>query len=162
MRFVTCEASPGTARRHGRIAVNLLAVVLIIAALGAHAQNVEDFGAYRIHYSALPTEQLLPDVARSYGIVRSSGRGLVNIAVQRTADGGTSAPVRAALQGTATSLAGQRTPLNFREIAEEGAVYYIAEFPISAPDTYRFRISVTPESATSTNVLKFSQDFVAD
>ena len=155
MRFVTCEASPGTARRHGRIAADLLAVVLIIAALGAHAQNVEDFGAYRIHYSCSV-------VARSYGIVRSSGRGLINIAVQRTADGGTSAPVRAALQGTATSLAGQRTPLNFREIAEEGAVYYIAEFPISAPDTYRFRISVTPESATSTNVLKFSQDFVAD
>ena len=115
-----------------------------------------------MRYSALPTEQLLPKVAQAYGIARSRSRGLLNIAVQRSAEGDTSAPVRAALKGTATSLDGQRVSLKFREIAEEGAVYYISEFPVSAPDTYRFSISITPESATSPYVLKFSQDFVAD
>ncbi|HEY6984959.1 MAG TPA: DUF4426 domain-containing protein [Rhodanobacteraceae bacterium] len=156
------HAAPHATKRRTRIASGILALALIVSASAARAQNVEDFGAYRVHYSALPTEALLPDVARSYGIARSRARGLLNIAVQRIADGEASAPVRATLKGTATSLAGERTNLGFREIAEEGAVYYIAEFPVSAPDTYRFSISITPENATSTDVLKFSQDFVAE
>jgi Domain of unknown function (DUF4426) len=140
----------------------LLAASLIVIATAAHAQYAENFGPYRVRYNALPTEQLLPDVAQTYGIVRSRQTGLVNIAVQRSADGDPSAPIRATLNGTATSLSGQRVELKFREIAEDGAVYYIAQFPISAPDTYRFDISITPESATSPYMLKFNQDFVAD
>ena len=87
----------------------LLAASLLAAACGARAQYAEDFGAYRVRFSALPTEQLLPNVAQAYGIVRSRGRGLVNIAVQRSAEGETSAPVRAALDGTATALDGHHT-----------------------------------------------------
>lgn len=142
--------------------VLLLAALFVVAANAAHAQYAENFGAYRVRYNALPTEHLLPNVAQAYGIPRSPQLGLVNIAVQRSADGDTSSPIRATLNGTATSLAGQRVALKFREIAEDGAVYYIAQFPISAPDTYRFDISITPESATSPYTLKFGQDFVAD
>ena len=149
------------AHRRSGVAAWLLAASLLAAACAARAQYAEDFGAYRVRYSALPTEQLLPSVAQAYGIIRSRGRGLVNIAVQRSADGDTSAPVRATLDGIATALDGQRIALKFREIAEDGAVYYISEFPVSAPDTYRFSISITPESATSPYLLKFSQDFVA-
>ena len=145
----------------GALAWLFAASVSVIATI-AHAQYAENFGAYRVRYNALPTEQLLSDVAQAYGIVRSQQLGLVNIAVQRSADGDASAPIRATLNGTATSLSGQRVELKFREIAEDGAVYYIAQFPISAPDTYRFDISITPESATSPYALKFSQDFVAD
>lgn len=140
----------------------LFAAHFAVIAITAHAQYAENFGAYRVRYNALPTEHLLPNVAQAYGIPRSQQLGLVNIAVQRSADGDTSAPIRATLNGTATSLAGQRVALKFREIAEDGAVYYIAQFPISAPDTYRFDISITPESATSPYTLKFGQDFVAD
>jgi len=138
-----------------------LATALLIST-AAVAQYAEDFGAYRVRYSALPTDQLLPEVARSYGIVRSRQRCLVNIAVQRTASGDASAPMRATLSGTATSLTGDRVPLRFREIAEEGAVYYISELAITTPSTYRFAIDVTPESATAPYVLRFNQDFVSD
>jgi hypothetical protein len=126
------------------------------------AQNAQDFDAYRVRYSALPTDQLLPDVAKSYGINRSRQRGLLNIAVQKNASGSESDPIRAALDGSATSLGGQRVPLKFREISEDGAVYYISEFPVSPPDTYRFEIKVTPESATTSYTVRFNQDFVAD
>jgi hypothetical protein len=146
-----------------RVAItSLLVIFFVFGCSAALAQYAEDFGAYRVRYNALPTEHLLPTVAQAYGIVRSNELGLLNIAVQRKADGETSTPIRATLAGTATSLGGQRAALKFREIAEDGAVYYIAQFPISAPDTYRFDISITPESATSPYVLKFGQDFVAD
>ena len=163
MRARIFDASDRTnARRCVGAIARRVAVSLVVVAVSAHAQYSEDFGAYRVRYNALPSEQLLPDVAQAYGIVRSQQLGLVNIAVQRSADGDTSAPIRATLNGTATSLGGQRFALKFREIAEDGVVYYIAQFPISAPDTYRFDISVTPESATSPYTLKFGQDFVAD
>lgn len=149
-------------RRYPAAIARLLAASLAIIAIAAHAQYAQDFGAYRVRYNALPSEHLLPDIAQAYAIVRSQQLGLVNIAVQRSADGDTAAPIRATLNGTATSLGGQRVALKFREIAEDGAVYYIAQFPISAPDTYRFDISITPESATSPYTLKFGQDFVAD
>lgn len=154
--------NPSRQRDRVGIAAIAIAAVLASAAIIGHAQYAEDFGAYRVHYSALPSDQLLPAVAKEYGIVRSRERGLLNVAVQRTASGATSDPVRATLDGTATSLGGARVALKFREISEDGAVYYISEFPVSAPDTYRFSISITPENATSPHVLKFSQDFVAD
>lgn len=159
---------PGFAWRKGDDAMPTRAFALIAALiLGAipvigQAQYAEDFGDYRVRYSALPTDQLLPDVARAYGIERSRQRGLLNVAVQRSAAGRASDPIRALLNGTATSLGGQRVSLKFREIAEDGAVYYISEFPVSAPDTYRFSINVTPEGATAPYLLKFNQDFVAD
>lgn len=144
-------------------ALALIATMILATAPGSgHAQYAEDFGEYRVRYSALPTDQLLPDVARAYGIDRSRQRGLLNVAVQRSASGRASDPIRALLNGTATSLGGQRVSLKFREIAEDGAVYYISEFPVSPPDTYRFSINVTPEGATTPYLLKFNQDFVAD
>jgi hypothetical protein len=150
--------------RHRAIAVIAMvaAIVCAVAPIRAEAQYAEDFGAYRVRYSAIPTDQLLPDIARTYAIVRSRQRGLLNIAVQRNTTDGTTQPTRATLDGTATSLSGQSVRLKFREISEDGSVYYISEFPVSAPDTYRFTINVTPESATSAHVLKFSQDFVAE
>lgn len=139
-----------------------LAVLVLVFAAPLAAQNFEDFDAYRVRYSALPTDRLLAEVATTYGIRRSARRGLLNIAVQRNAAGSTSDPIRSTLSGTATSLGGQRVTLTFREIAEDGAVYYISEFPVSPPDTYRFEIKVTPESATVAYVLRFNKEFVAD
>ena len=140
----------------------ILGLLCALAASPLSAQNAQDFDTYRVRYSAIPTDQLLPDVARSYGIDRSRQRGFLNIAVQKNALGSDSDPIRAALDGSATSLGGQRVPLKFREISEDGAVYYISEFPVSPPDTYRFEIKVTPESATTSYTLRFNQDFVAD
>ena len=144
------------------VATSLAVAALALFAHGASAQYAQDLGAYRVRYSALPTDQLLPAMAKSYGIVRSHDRAIVNIAVQRIASGDASSPIRAAVSGNAVSLGGDSVALKFREIFEEGAASYIAELPVSTPDTYRFTISLTPESETAPVVLKFNQDFVAD
>jgi hypothetical protein len=144
-----------------RIAASI-AFVLALIPLAARSQYEQDFGNVVAHYNALPTERLLPAMAKSYGIVRARGRGLVNIAVERKGSEKMTIPVRATLEGSATSMSGQTVALKFREIAEGGTVSYISEFPISAPDTYRFTVVITPESATSPYTLKFTQDFVGD
>ena len=145
-----------------RFFASIAAASLILFAHGASAQYTQDFGAYRVRYSALPTDRLLPAMAKAYGIVRSPGRALVNVAVQRIASGDASSPIRATVSGMAISLGGERVALEFREIVEEGTASYIAETPVAAPDTVRFDISVTPESEGEPFVVKFNQDFVAD
>jgi hypothetical protein len=139
-----------------------IAFVLAFIPFAARSQYEQDFGNVVAHYNALPTERLLPAMAKSYGIVRARGSGLVNIAVERKGSEKMTIPVRAALEGSATSISGETAKLKFREIAEEGTVSYISEFPIDAPDTYRFTVVITPEGATSSYTLKFTQDFVGD
>ena len=139
-----------------------IAFVLALIPAAARSQYEQDFGTVIAHYSALPTERLLPAMAKSYAIVQSRDRGLVNIAIERKGAENATIPMHAVVDGRAVSISGQTVELRFREIAEEGTVSYISEFPISAPDTYRFTIGITPEGATTPYTLKFNQDFVAD
>ena len=136
--------------------------VLALMPFAAQSQYEQDFGNVIAHYSALSTERLLPAMAKSYGIVRSRDRGLVNVAIERKGAENATIPVRATLNGRAVSVSGQTIDLKFRELAEGGTVSYISEFPVSAPDTYRFTILITPENATSPYTLKFTQDFIGD
>ncbi len=136
--------------------------VLALLPFAARSQYEQTFGDMTVHYSALSTARLLPAMAKSYGITQSGSRGLVNVAIERNAGDGKTTPVRATLAGTAKSLGGDSAPLRFRELVEDGTVSYISEFPLNAPDTYTFTITVTPEGTTPAYTLKFNQDFVAD
>ena len=139
-----------------------IGLALALLPFAARSQYEQTFGDMTVHYSALSTARLLPAMAKSYGITQSDSRGLVNVAIERKAADGKTTPVRAALTGNAASLGGDRTPLKFRELVEDGTVSYIGEFPLSAPDTYTFTITIVPESAAPAYMLKFNQDFVAD
>ncbi len=99
-------------------------------------------------------------MAKSYGITRSPEGGLVNIAIERKGADGTTTPVRATVAGKAVSVGGESAQLRFRELVEDGTVSYLSEFPVSAPDTYAFTITITPEGTAPAYTLKFNQDFV--
>jgi hypothetical protein len=144
-----------------------LAFVLALLPFAAHSQYEQTFGDATVHYSALSTERLLPAMAKAYGITQSASRGLVNVAILQKAADGKTTPVRASVAGKAASVGGDSAQLKFRELVEDGTVSYISEFPLSAPDTYTFTITVTPESAAPEGAappytLKFSQDFIAN
>ena len=145
-----------------RLAAASVGFALALLPFAARSQYEQTFGDTTVHYSALSTERLLPAMAKSYGIARSGDRGLVNIAIEKKAGDGTTTAVRAAITGTAVSVGGDKAPLKFRELVEEGTVSYISEFPLSAPDTYTFTITITPESAAAPYTLKFNQDFVGN
>ena len=139
-----------------------LGFVLALLPFAAHSQYEQTFGDMTVHYSALSTERLLPAMAKSYGIAQSASRGLVNVAIEQKAPDGKTTPVRATVTGKAASVGGDSAPLKFRELVEDGTVSYLSEFPLSAPDTYTFTITITPERAAPPYTLKFSQDFVAN
>ena len=45
-----------------------------------------DIGDYVIHFSAQSTDQLPPEIARAYNIVRSKNRAMFNVSIIREAD----------------------------------------------------------------------------
>jgi hypothetical protein len=45
-----------------------------------------DIGEYIVHFSAQTTDQLSPDIARAYNIVRSKNRAMLNVSVIRKSD----------------------------------------------------------------------------
>ena len=116
----------------------LAALFLCSVAVAAHAEISQKFGTTEIHYNALSTDELLPEVARAYKIERSKTRGLVTVSVLRPNKVGALTPVPAKLKVYVTNLNQQLAHVEMREIREGTAIYYLGEFRIAPPDTLKF------------------------
>ena len=120
----------------------LAALCLCSVAAVAHAEISQKFGNLEIHYNALTTDELLPDVARSYKIERSKTRGLVTMSVLKKNKVGALLPVAAKLTVYATNMTQQLANITMREIKEGSAIYYLGEFRVVPPDTLKFTATV--------------------
>jgi hypothetical protein len=124
----------------------------------AHAEKAEKFGTVEIHYNAITTDTLLPEVARAYKIERSKSRGLATISVLKKNAVGVPTPVAARLKVHVTNLNQQLAEVPMREVREGNAVYYLGEFRIAPPDTLAFTASVETEGEPRREI-RFSQSF---
>lgn len=136
----------------------LMTCLLIpLAAVTVKAQQSERFGNYELHFSVVNTTFLDPDVASQYGIVRGKRRGIVNIAVREHLEGkgDAEAPtVPMELKGRSWDLiSGQ--PMNFLEINEDSAVYYIGDFKFINREWRWFELTFRPQGADRTYTHKF-------
>jgi hypothetical protein len=113
-------------------------------------ETSKQFGNDTVHFSVLNTSFLTPKVARSYGIVRGKNKFLINVSVRRQSDSSNSA-VPAKISGTQSDLI-HRTPLDFREVIEQDAIYYIAEFAISNDERRDFRLQVSVDGKPSYDI----------
>ena len=136
--------------------------VCIIPAL-AGAEQYSESGPYTVHYNAFTTATLTEQAARSYGIVRSQNRAMLNIAVLKdVATDGRGQAVSARITATAVNLSGQLRQLQMRELAQGDAIYYIAEMPITNQETYNYQLSVLPSGAEQAIELQFTRQFFID
>jgi hypothetical protein len=115
------------ASRRWQCLLGWLGLCLTATALAGAGHRTE--GEYQVHYAVIPTTELSPDVADTYGLVRARDRALMNIAVTRDVDGDPSSvhgvPVR--IEGRRSNLL-QSHPMTFREVREGNAVYYLSTF----------------------------------
>lgn len=121
-----------------------------------------DIGDYVVHFSAQTTDQLTPDVARAYNIVRSKSRAMLNVSVVRKSDGQS---VPATVSVKTTNLTGQLKNVTMRKIEEPGdtvAIYYIGETPVANRETLLFDISVKPEGQSVVSEVRFKRQFYTD
>jgi hypothetical protein len=142
-------------------AIAALACLYLLAGVAAPAagQSATAPGGVTVHYSALSTLELRPEIARAYSITRSGARALLNVAVQQRQADGTSHAITATVEAAATNLAGQRQDLRLREVRDGEAIYYLAEPRIAARDTLDFALSVLPEGAAAPITVRFRQEF---
>ncbi len=120
----------------------LLGGLLWLALLNlAQAEQMQQFGDYEVHYSLVNTRHIPAQVAKVYDIVRADNRILLNVAIRKRGDGLETVAQQAELKGTRHDL--MRTyNLEFTEIKEQDAIYYISEFKVINEEFSRFAIDI--------------------
>lgn len=122
----------------------------------------KDFGDYVVHFNAITTDRLEPEVARTYDIARSKNRALVNISIIRKVEGTIGQPVAGKVEISANNLTGQVKNLTLRRIQEGEAIYYIGDVPVADGETLVFNLGVTPEDTTRKFAVRFSRQFFSN
>ena len=138
----------------GRLALFLLTACLSVTAMAADVikgERQETFGDVTVHYNTFNSTYLTPDIAKSAELIRSKNQGVINISVLK--DG---KPLVAQVTGTVKDLTSQSVPLSFKQITEQGAIYYIAQYPVPQQETRTFEIKV--QTGDKINTINFNQE----
>lgn len=140
----------------------LTALCIAFLSISAHAESSKEFGDYVVHYNAFRSDTLSPEIARSYELTRRNNRLILNIAILKKVMNTTGQPTPAEVTGHASNLTGQLKKLEFREIREGNAIYYLAESKFTDGEFLKFELKITPEGATQPARLKFDKRFFTD
>jgi len=138
----------------GRLITTLLAACLSLSAMAADAikgERKEVFGDVTVHYNTFNSTFLTPDIAKAAELIRSKNQGVINVSVIK--DG---KPLIANVTGTVKDLTSQTVTLNFRQVTEQGAIYYIAQYPVEQQETRTFEIKV--QNGDKINTINFNQE----
>lgn len=133
--------------------------VFALISLNSYAENSKEFGDYVIHYNAFRSDTISPEVAKQYGLARANNRVLINIAILKKVMNTTGKPTLSSVTGHASNLTGQLKQLEFKEITEGNAIYYLAETKISDGEFLKFDIKIIPEGEKRAARLHFDKRF---
>ena len=122
----------------------------------------KEFGEFEVHYNALRTDQLAPDVARAYGIERSANRVMLNVSLLRRNPDGSTTPVDGTVTASAYNLNGQLKDLKMRRITEGTSFYFIGEVGINGTEILVFDIDAVPGGQASKYSVQFKREFFSD
>lgn len=125
-------------------------------------ESSKDFGDYVVYFNAINTDQLTPDIARQYGIVRSKSQAMLNVSIHKKLENGQTEAVTGAVSASAVNLNGQLKTMTLREIREDKAIYYIGELPITDGEVLIYTVDVTPGNDPSRFTLRFKKQFFVE
>jgi hypothetical protein len=138
--------------------VLLIASLFLLLPASALAERSQRFGDYEVHYSAIPTVTLQPDIARQYGLARSRQLGLLTVTLLHDGE-----PVPATITALSRDLANQLSEIGLRGVEEGDAVYYIGAFRADDEAGLAFAIRATPRGADAGPFeVVFEQTFFAE
>ena len=140
----------------------LTALLVLLTSSAVFAENSTKVDGYTIHHNIITTDFLSDDVARSYGIIRSKNRAMLNVSVIKDKESSTGTPVSAKIEANMTNIYGQQSSLNLREIREEKAIYYIGTFLVRNGESLNFHLDVKPEGESKYSPAAFSEEFFID
>ncbi|HVL00357.1 MAG TPA: DUF4426 domain-containing protein [Dongiaceae bacterium] len=142
--------------------VLLSAILLLLLSPFARAEQFVQDDKYIVHYSAFNSTMLTPEVAKTYDLMRSRQRAIMNISVMRKMPDGSNKAVMSQVEGFTGALGGSERKLDFKVITEGTAVYYLAEFLIGNGEQLNFDIKVKPTPEYSPIKVEFTQAFYTE
>jgi hypothetical protein len=131
-------------------------LLCLLFTLPAFAERKQTFGELDVHYSVFNSSFLQPEVAAAAGLTRSKTVGVLNIAA---IEDGKGQPAK--VSGTLKNLLGQTVELQFKQVLESGAVYYLAEFPLREREVLTFSVNVQIGDGAP-HTLTFNQEVFPD
>ncbi len=155
-------AQTGTTKIMHRLLKPLYVTCLLLLPFSTSAENSTQIPGHSIHHNAIATALLQPEIASSYGIVRSKYRGLLNISVIKSVPGTTGTAVTADVKANWRNLAGKIQSIKLRKVEEGNAIYYIGEFPIVHGEPLRFDLEVKPKGQSQYYKAQLNQEFYID
>jgi len=130
-----------------------------IVTLSAQANNMKTLEHLDVHYIAFGATFLTPEIAKTYNIERSRYNGVINISVLNNKEKNKPAK-HVSISGKARNDLGQIKALDFEEVTEGDAIYYLAQVNYSDEETYYF--DITLNDGTGNKSFKFKQKFYVD
>lgn len=150
---------PATVRPFATLLIGLAFATSAAAQMARQVETDKTFGDYRVVYSAFNSSFVQPDVAAEHNITRGRNHGLVNIAL---IEGDSTTGRAAVVEGTVTDLMSRQRTLDFFEVREGDAVYYLAPFTFSHEDPLNFDVTVRTEPGGSAMPVSFRRTFYRD
>ena len=131
----------------------------------ALANGIQEYNdgtyTYEVHYSVFSSSFLDPKIAKHYEILRSPNIGVVNIAVRRKQEVGTVAAI-SRVTGGVQNLLQQVRKLDFTEVSEGEAIYYLAQFRFSEGEILTFDLELMPDMRMGPVPLVFRKELFYD
>ena len=137
----------------------IIAYFSLVLSLNVSAENMQKLGSFNVHYMAIGATFLTPEIEKTYGIERSRFNGLINISVLDNTQQGNPAQT-VSITGTARNDLGQIKKMEFDEVKEGQAIYYLSQIKYSDEETFYFDLTIT--NGKETQKLTFKQKFYVD
>ncbi len=139
--------------------IYLLAASLVMGLFlsPVHAEQKKVLGPWDVHYIAFDSTMIDAKIAQSYQLQRSKYQAVLNISVLNSTD---QKAQQVRISGTATDLTQKQIELEFREVKEGDAIYYLAQVPVHDQKHLNFKLDIW--QGTENQKLEFSQVFYID
>ncbi|WP_095164534.1 DUF4426 domain-containing protein [Pseudomonas sp. Irchel 3H3] len=137
-----------------RLALFALTACLCVSAMAADVikgERQETFGDVTVHYNTFNSTFIQPDIAKAAELIRSKNQGVINVSVIKAGQ-----PMVASVTGSVKDLTSKTVPLNFKQITEQGAIYYLAQYPVDQQEVRTFEIKV--QAGDKINTINFNQE----
>ncbi|WP_404409941.1 DUF4426 domain-containing protein [Pseudidiomarina marina] len=134
----------------------LTALLVVVGVSDVKAEQSKRLGPWEVHYNAFNSTLLRPEMAKQYQLSRSETLATLNISVLDATVAGKPAQ-QVEISGYVMNPLSQQQTLEFNEVIEGDAVYYLAQTRFSNLETLRFFITI--KQGNQTQELRFHKEF---
>ncbi|WP_295389145.1 DUF4426 domain-containing protein [uncultured Thiodictyon sp.] len=145
-----------------RLALAVCAAGVLLQGAQTLAAESTRVGEFTIYHSAFTADTLTPEIAAANGIQRGKGFGVLNVSVIKQQAGTTGTSVKALVDVDLVKDKVRTGQVVMHEVATQGAVSYLGQFPIANGQELNFEIRVRPAGTPETTTIHLRQEFFTE